>query len=899
MARLASEVSFRSIAFLMTYNRSGPKESRMKKTLISSGASSLLALLILAASSARAQYVISTFAGGVGPPTPAAGTSSSIGKALSVTADTSGNIYFDSSLACVFKQDGNGIVTRVAGTCRAGYSGDGGPATEAQLGARLGVALDSAGNLYIADGANQRVRKVGANGTITTVAGGGQIVANGGDGGPAILAQVNPTAVAFDSVGNMYIGDGEGLREVLPDGTITSIAKGDIGYPYGVGGVAVDSSGNIFATEPERDNVRKISPGGAITTLQVANFPHGLAADGVGNLYIAAQDDDAIIEVAPNGAVSFVAGSCSSMQIGLDICLSGFKGDGGPATSAILGFPYGVGVDSAKNVYIADTNNRRIRKVSTGGPTRIINTIAGNGSESYSGDGGPAGQAQLGGPSGAAFDLAGNLYFADVLNDRIRRISPAGIITTFAGKGTPGFSGDGGPAINAQLNLSGALDGKVGLAIDPAGNLYIADGGNKRIRKVSGSGVITTAAAASGPDVAVDGGGNIYVSDSGNILRISPAGVIATIAQGTGPLVLDSGGNLYFSGQTGFNFVIRKISPGGVQTLVVQTSFGPLVGMALDSSGGVYFASSSQVAKASSAPLPIIAAGNGSTGYSGDGGPALSAALNVSGLAVDASGDVYVMDGVDNAIRVLRAGSPSEPAISLVANAEGESPTIAPNTWVEIKGFNLAPAGDARIWKDSDFVNGQMPTQLDGISVSVGNKPAYVYYISATQLNILTAPDIIPFPLAPVQVQNGNNGTSNMTQISVQAASPSFFVFNGGPYVAAVHANGSLIGPASLYPGSTTPAQPGETVLLYANGFGSTNVPVTAGSKTQSGTLSPLPVVKLGGIMATVSFAGLVAPGEFQFNVTVPVSIADGDLSIAAVYNGLTTPPGTLITIHH
>ena len=237
------------------------------------------------------------------------------------------------------------------------------------------------------------------------------------------------------------------------------------------------------------------------------------------------------------------------------------------------------------------------------------------------------------------------------------------------------------------------------------------------------------------------------------------------------------------------------------------------------------------------------------------------------------------------------------PAISLVANAEGESPTIAPNTWVEIKGSNLAPAGDTRSWQGSDFVNNQMPTQLDGVSATVNGKSAYVYYISPTQVNILTQPDAIQGSV-PGQLTNGGVTSAAFTA-QAQTASPSFFVFNGGPYVAAEHLSGSLLGPASLYPGSTTPAAPGETVVLYANGFGTTSVPVVGGSVSQSGTLSPLPAIKIGGVSATVQFAGLVAPGEFQFNVTVPASLANGDQPITATYNGDTTPAGTLITIQH
>jgi uncharacterized protein (TIGR03437 family) len=243
---------------------------------------------------------------------------------------------------------------------------------------------------------------------------------------------------------------------------------------------------------------------------------------------------------------------------------------------------------------------------------------------------------------------------------------------------------------------------------------------------------------------------------------------------------------------------------------------------------------------------------------------------------------------------VVRLEWPLTSSISLVANAEGESLTIAPNTWVEIKGSNLAPAGDSRIWKASDFVNNQMPKQLDGVSVTVNGKSGYVYYISPTQVNILTPPDAMQGPVNIVLT--GGATTANFTA-QAQALSPSFFVFNGGPYVAATHANGSLLGPVSLYPGSTTPAKPNEIIVVYANGFGQTSTSVVSGSILQSGSLSPQPVIKIGGITATVQFAGLVSPGEFQFNVVVPGNTPNGDQPITATYNGSTTQGGTLIAI--
>ena len=231
-----------------------------------------------------------------------------------------------------------------------------------------------------------------------------------------------------------------------------------------------------------------------------------------------------------------------------------------------------------------------------------------------------------------------------------------------------------------------------------------------------------------------------------------------------------------------------------------------------------------------------------------------------------------------------------------MANAEGDAPTIAPNTWVEIKGSNLAPSGDTRIWQGSDFVNNQMPTQLDGVSATVNGKPAYVYYISPTQVNILTPPDAMQ---GPVQVQLTNNGVASAGfTAQAQPLSPSFFVFSGG-YVIATHLGGSLIGPPTLYPGASTPAKPGEEVVIYANGFGPTTVPVINGSISQSGNLSPSPVIQIGGVTANVIFAGLVAPGEFQFNVIVPSTVGNADQPITATYGGTSTQSGTLITIHN
>jgi len=331
------------------------------------------------------------------------------------------------------------IIKTVAGNGIPGYSGDGCPATDAQLDTPIGMAADASGNLYIVEWMNNCIRKVDASGIITTVAGNGT-PGYRGDGGPAIDAQLSwPWSIAVDASGNIYIADTENyrVRKVDPSGIITTVAgNGTRGYSGDGGpatdaqldcadGVAVDASGNIYITDTENYRVRKVDPSGIITT------------------------------VAGNGT-------------------RGYSGDGGPAIDAQLHWPLGVAVDALSNIYITD--GYRIRKVDASG---IITTVAGNGTWGYSGDGGPAIDAQLDWPLGVAVDAAGNLYVADTWNYCIRKVDSSGIITTMAGSGTWGYSGDGGPATLAFLSIP------VGIAVDVLTNLYIADTYNYRVRKVA------------------------------------------------------------------------------------------------------------------------------------------------------------------------------------------------------------------------------------------------------------------------------------------------------------------------------------------------------------------------------------------------------------------------------
>src|SRR5579863_6173505 len=334
-----------------------------------------------------------------------------------------------------------GPVMTIAGNGSAAFAGDGGPAASAALNFPCGLAIDSAGGIYIADAANIRIRRVSPGGIISTFAGNG-IPGSSGDGGPALSASLSDVAgVALDATGNLYFGDASNrrVRKVTPAGIISTVAgTGTQGFS-GDGGPATNAT---------------------------LNRPTFIVVDAVGNLYISDSSNQRIRRVDVGGTITTIAGNG----------LIGFSGDGGLAISASLAFPLGIAMDKAGNLYIADANNHRIRRVNPGG---IISTVAGNGIEGFSGDRGLATSASLNYPEDVAFDGSGNLFIADSANNRIRKVDPAGVISTVAGTAINGFSGDGGPAVEAVLNFP------LGLAINTAGGVYLADRANNRIREIS------------------------------------------------------------------------------------------------------------------------------------------------------------------------------------------------------------------------------------------------------------------------------------------------------------------------------------------------------------------------------------------------------------------------------
>ena len=704
------------------------KGSLVNLTFVIGMVSVFLSSLPGAQASPADQYFIATAAGGAPPPTPMPAANASVSLTEGVATDAAGNTYFSSVLSCVFKVDTHGMLTRVAGTCRTGYSGDGGQATSAQLNGGDGLAVDAVGNLYIADGSNQRIRKVSTDGMITTVAGNGSY-GYSGDGGPATSAQLAyPTGVAVDAAGNLYISDNgnQRIRKVTANGTITTVAgNGSSGYS-GDGGtatsaqlgapmnVALDAAGNLFIAEWTNYRVRKVS-NGIITTVAgngtsgfsgdggpavnaELGLPWGITVDFSGSLYIADGQNHRIRMVAPNGTISTVAGNGTY----------GYSGDGGPAAGAQLYSPHGVAVDGAGNLYISDLGNHRIREVLLNG---TILTIAGGG-EGFLNEGGFAVDAQMQGPSGVAVDTNGAFYIADAYDNRVRKVSANGAITTVAGNGVPGFEGDGGAATSASLWAP------TGVAVDSAGNLFIADQGNHRVREVSPSGLIHTVAGTGiagysgdgGPatgtqlnfptGVAIDSFGNIFIADQNNhrIRKVtngiittvagngtpgySGDGAAATAAQIDSPLgvAVDPALNLYIV--NGYCACVRSVSPNGMIATVAGTGTagfsgdgGPAIsaqlyfpdGVAVDAAGNLYVSdrNNSRIRKVSRGIIATIAGKGGYGGYSGDGGPATNAEFyNLAGLSVDSAGNVYLADSSNQAIRLLQPAS-GQPFLSV------------------------------------------------------------------------------------------------------------------------------------------------------------------------------------------------------------------------------------------
>jgi sugar lactone lactonase YvrE len=801
-------------------------------------------------------FNILTLAGG-GAPQNIPAASASLGFVTGVAADGAGNVYMSlQSYSVVVRMDTQGLLTLVAGNGTAGYSGDNGPAARAQLNAPWGIAVDSAGNLYIADSGNNRVRKV-SNGVITTVAGNN------------VAAQLsNPTGVAVDTSGNIYIADANNnvIRKVSNGVTTTVAGTGTAGGNLLTGpatsvqlnapwGVAVDGSGNLYIADYGNNIIRKVS-GGALTSLINVTGPTGIAVDAAGNQYVTSFGGSFVGFLPVSGSPAIVAGN----QV------AGYAGDGGAATSAELDGPASVALDPSGNLYIADYYNNVVRKVSGG----AITTVAG-GPLGLVGDNGPATSSQLLNPEDAVADASGNIYIADSLNNRIRKVTN-GTITTITGTGLAGYSGDGA-ATSAQLS------DPTGLALDAAGNLYVADTGNNLIRKITG-GVITTvvgtfsggslldnvaalSAQLSAPTgLALDAAGNIYIADSGtHRIRKVANGVITTVAgngvqgyNGDGiaatnaalnypsDVKLDAAGNLYIADHG--NNLVRMVAGGSISSIAGNGvagyggDNGPATsaqlngpsGIAVDSAGNVFIADTNNnlIRRVSGGAITTVA-GNGTAAYGGDNGPATSAELNGPlSVSLDAAGRIYVADSSNNLIRGVNF--PCD--------------------------FSLKPASIAATAAGGSF---QVAVQTESYcSWAVTGLPDWITYAGAPLVSGPAAATLV----VAADLGAARNATISIAgmSVSVTQAACAYTLSPGGQVFTASGGTGSVTittSPRCAWSATNTNSWvtfPGTTA---GAGSGSVAYQVSANLAGRSGTIS------IAGLPFTIEQQSLFVPGSF------------------------------------
>ncbi len=854
-------------------------------------------------------YQIETVAGSnsIGDNGPAG--LASLADAEGVCADAAGNIYVaDGVNNRVRKIDILGTITTIAGNGTAGSAGDGGPATQAQLQQPYGITVDPAGNLYIADLGNNRIRKVSPNGIITTFPstslnaprnvaldaagnvyiaefggnrilrvdskGGVTVVAGIGVAGfdaesaPATATRINaPAGMFIDSSGTLYFADSGNsrIRKVVA-GILTTVLGGisdNTSNPaqlYLPTAVVVDPAGDLWVADSGNQRVRKLSQS---TITSVAGNGTDLAFDPAGN--VLEVDGGFLQRLMPNNTLVTIVGEVSF----------NFHGDGGPATSAALNEPIGVTVDTGGNLWIADLGNYRVRKVTSNG---FISTVAGGNITDA-----------LQGPAAVTLDSAGTLYIADRPNCQIRRLPVNGTLQMFAGTGTPGNAGDGGPAVLAQLyNPSG-------LTIDGFGNLIVSDTANSRVREIQPSGYIASFA-----------GTNVQ-GYSGNFSSALSAQFTVPTGLCTGPdgvvYIVDTG-----------NHMLRRVSLDGTISAVAGIGFqgytgdgGPALnarlssprGCAVDTIGDIFIADMANHAIRVVTPDGNIStlAGNGNPGFSGDGGPAAQALLQTPyGVAVDSQGNVYVADTGNNRIRRL---TPSVPLLGEATQTLGFgnaasllSGAVASGSIISLFGSGLGPLNALTATLQSPTI---LATQLGQTKVLFDNTPAALFYVQDSQINAQ-----VPFETAghsTVKMQVLVNGiTIGSTSVSIAAAAPGIFTWNGGTGPAiALNADGSLNGAA-------TPAAQSSTVIVYGTGGGSTNPAGVDGripGTHQTALVLPVSAT-VGGQPASVTWAGDASgnPGMTEFDVVIPSNALSGPQPIVVTIAGSSSQNGVVVYVH-
>ena len=544
--------------------------------------------------------------------------------------------------------------------------------------------------------------------------------------------------------------------------------------------------------------------------------------------------------------------------------------DGSSAVGATLQSPGGVAVDAAGTVYFSDTGQFRIRKID---PLGIISTVAGNGTLGFSGDGGVGTSAAIFPPTaghhGLAVDRAGDLYIADFSNGRVRKLDSAGTITTFAG--VRGLFDPPGPrfAGDGGPASSAALNSIFDIAFDGAGNLYIADTLNIRVRMVNRDGIINTVA----------GNGTLGFSGDGG-----PATSAAFNAAQF--LAADNAGNLYIGDPTARR--VRRVDAGGIITTyagngtvgtagdggpAVNAQFLGISALSVDGSGNLYIADSHRIRKVDAAGIITTVAGTGVAGFQGDGGPATAARIsNPAAIAVDVAGNLYIADTGNNRIRkVTFPTAEPAPVVRAALNAASLNPAqaVVQGSLASLFGSNLA-----RTTAQASTI--PLPVSLGGVSVTVGGVAARLLFVSPEQINLQIPWSLNASAEAADVIVTANGVVSGVFR--ARLTSPAYGVFAtqfGVGQAIAINPDGSLAGPSGSIPGvATRPARPGETIIVLATGLGPV-FPLIADGAASSDQLRPAvlaPAVLIGGVRAQVSFAGLSPQfvGVYQVNAVVP-----------------------------